>query len=147
MTNRESKPFWQNPAVWGGCGCCLGCIAIPLIILAVFGVGVFTVAKETGPYRAAIAQVREHPLAIEKLGEPIETSWQFQGSVNTSGGKGEARYEVPISGPNARGTLSVEATKRDGEWAYDKLEIVLDQTGERLDLRPPTADQPLEAPP
>ncbi len=133
MERTESKSFWQNPWAWGGCGCCLGCLVIPLAFFGVLGAGFFGVVKGSDVYRDALALVETHPLVIESLGEPIATGWQFQGSVNLEGSGGTADFSLPISGPKGSGRLYVEAEKWAGEWTYHRLEIVVDD-GTRLQL-------------
>ena len=48
---------------------------------------------------------------VRELGTPIETGWQFTGSIKINGPSGSADFGAPLHGPHGRGTLYVTATK------------------------------------
>lgn len=134
MADSGERSWWQNPWTCGIGGCCVGCIALPVLILSILGGGAFLLARSSGVYQEALEQVKADPRAVELLGEPIETGWQFNGNVQTGGGGGEARFSVPISGPKASGLLEVEAEKVDGDWHYESIRITPEDGGLPLDL-------------
>ncbi|MCB1037479.1 MAG: hypothetical protein KDD47_26850 [Acidobacteria bacterium] len=134
MANPNERPWWQSPWTCGIGGCCLGCVALPLLIVTILGGGAFFLARSAGVYQEALAMVKEDPRAIELLGEPIETGWQFNGNIQAGDRGGEAEFSVPISGPKGSGMLEVEAKKVAGEWQYEQIRIVPDDGGVPLDL-------------
>ncbi len=103
-------------------------------MVAILGGGAFVLAKSADVYQDAVAMVKEDPRAIELLGEPIETGWQFRGNITTGDQGGEAEFTVPVSGPKGSGELEVEAEKVDGEWKYERIRIYPDDGGLPLDL-------------
>lgn len=146
--NGSESAWHKNPWVWGSCGCCAGCIAIPLVMIAVFGIGALTLIGQTDIYQRAVDRARAHPAAIAALGEPIETSWMGgSASINIEDDGGFAELKVPIEGPEGSGSLYARATKRGDEWIFDELWIDLDGGGEvDLLLGAPEDDRPAELP-
>lgn len=145
MTNSAERSWWQNPWTCGIGGCCLGCVVVPAAMLMILGGGAFIMAKSMDVYQDAVAMVKEDPRAIELLGEPIETGWQFNGSINTNSSGGEASFSVPVSGSKGSGRLEVEAEKAGGEWVYQRIRIYPDDGGPHLDLveSPRVLEEPL----
>lgn len=62
------------------------------------------------------------------------------GSINVEFGTGQdssagyADLLIPISGPYASGTIVLQATKAGEDWDYSRLEVVIGEDGERIDL-------------
>ena len=129
---RESSGM--GPWLWGGCGCCGGCIAIPVLIVVIFGAGFFAVLRGTDVVDDALQIVRSHPEVVEALGEPIEKGWQVQGSFNVSDEHGEADLSIPIHGPAGSGVMRFEAWKKSEGWTFDRFEVELDDSGRIIDL-------------
>ncbi|HVS04101.1 MAG TPA: cytochrome c oxidase assembly factor Coa1 family protein [Thermoanaerobaculia bacterium] len=50
------------------------------------------------------------------------------------GAGGEASLAIPISGPEAAGTLYVEADKAAGRWRFSALQLAPRDGGPRIDL-------------
>jgi hypothetical protein len=128
------KAWWNNPWTCGIGGCCAGCVAIPVLIVSIFGVGLFGFLRSSDVLQDAAEVAKNHPEVIARLGEPVKMGWQISGSINVDGNRGTADFEVPLSGPLGSGTLSVEATKKGGEWTYDRLELTTDENPETIDL-------------
>lgn len=120
---------------WLGLGC--GC----LFLTAVLGIGGvaflgLSMLQRSGAYQEALAQVQESSAAREALGEPIDKGWWATGSVETSGPSGEASIAFPVHGPRGRGKVYAEAIRSGGEWSFQRLEVEVAETGQRIDLRP-----------
>jgi Cytochrome oxidase complex assembly protein 1 len=115
-----------------GCGAVLSLTAIVAFAALVAG-GVFHMLRSTDPYQLGMTQLRHHEQALDALGTPIEEGWIPGGSIRINGPFGEAHLSIPVSGPKAKGTLYVEATKRAGEWQFQTLQLKL-ASGRRIDL-------------
>lgn len=106
---------------------CCGCI--------VTFVGTISMAmKSSGAYQQAVIITQESSAAKEYLGSPIEPKFWMSGSISENGGSGNAELAIPVSGPNGSGTVFVVAAKSAGLWDFHTLDLVVDDTGERIDL-------------
>ena len=110
-------------------------------------------SKKKEPYQLTLAAVRSDPTVIERLGEPIKDDWKVRVVINASGGRGEARINVPISGPKGTADVSSQAQLINGKWGLTTVEVTFSD-GERhvLELSPEQAgggegDAPLWVPP
>lgn len=133
MPRGEERSWYQNPWLWGVGGCCIGCILIPVLIVAVLGGGVVYLFKKSDIQEEVLARVRAHPEAMADLGEPVEAGWQVHGSINLSNDEGEADFSMPVTGPEGRGRVYVVAHRRAGEWRFEELLLRL-EGGEEIDL-------------
>ena len=120
----------------------VGCLGLIIMVVA-FGVGVFFFAmsavKSSEVYQYALEKAKADPTVIEELGEPIKDGWFVQGSISTSGSSGNARFQIPISGPKKSGTIYVLASKdatANGidDWVYSTLEVDVKGRPERIQL-------------
>lgn len=127
----------------GGCFKGVGCIVVVIALgcLCLCGggiVGIFSVVtgaiKSSQPYTDGLARAEASPEVAQALGEPIQSGWMVSGSINVSNDDGECDIAVPISGPEGAGTLSIKATKTDGDWTYEKMEVRVDGSGQRINL-------------
>ena len=134
MPRGAEKAWYENPWLWGGCGCCAGCLLIPILLAAVLGGGVFYAFKSSGIQQEALERVRAHPEAVAALGEPIESGWLIQGSINLSGDEGTADFSLPVSGPVGEGKLYVVAHRQAGEWTFEELLLRVEGRDEPIDL-------------
>ncbi len=107
-------------------------MVLPLGLIAIVGLGFLGIVRNSGIYTEALEKVRSHPLVLERLGEPIETGWQFLGSIELNNSEGRADFSIPVSGPLGSGRLFVEAEKEAGVWEYHRLEIRLEDSDETL---------------
>jgi ribosomal protein L7/L12 len=96
----------------------LGCLGMALglvVVFLAFSGGCGAVAKNTGLYRCAMSELRNHPGLIEQLGQPVRAgalvfvggfSYEssFDGASQTA-----MEFYTPASGPKGRGLLSVSA--------------------------------------
>ena len=114
-----------------------GCLSLILLFGAFIAVVVGAASgmmKSSDAYKEGLARAQASAAVTEALGTPIAPGWFTSGSVNVSGGSGEAHLEIPISGLKGKGKIYVEATKSTGEWSYSKLEVVIAASGEHIDL-------------
>ena len=97
-------------------------------------VGVFTLLGSSDVTKSAVSRAQTNPAVIERLGQPIKQGWLVQGKIQVSGPSGQADISIPLSGPKAKGTLYVSATKSAGEWTYQTLQLDFDGESRRIDL-------------
>jgi Cytochrome oxidase complex assembly protein 1 len=114
-----------------------GCLTVILLIAAFVGAIVLIVfgsMKQADVYKQAVAQAQSDPAVAQKLGSPIETGMFLSGNINVNGPSGEAKIEIPIHGPKAKGTIYVEATKSAGKWSYSLMQVAVEGEDTRIDL-------------
>jgi hypothetical protein len=133
-SSSERDSVFRSPALWGGCGCCIGCLLIPIVLVTLAGGGAFWAVRQSGVQQEVLERVRSSSTLIERLGEPIDAGWLVEGSINVSPGTGEADYSVPLTGPAGSGRVFVSAQRRGGDWHFEELYVVIDGTEERIDL-------------
>jgi hypothetical protein len=134
MTEPATPSWWSRHWKWF---VPVGCLSLILLFCAFIAVVVGAASgmmKSSDAYKEGLARAQASAAVSEALGSPIAPGWFTSGSVNLSGGSGEAHLEIPISGPKGKGTLYVEATKSAGEWSYSKIEVVVAASGARIDL-------------
>jgi hypothetical protein len=73
------------------------------------------------------------------LGEPIHGGLPM-GEMRTANGDGTATLRIPVTGSSKSGTLYVEGTSTDGQWHYQRIELVVD--GQHIDLNADGAPAP-----
>jgi len=134
------QPDWQpqpvpkrtSPLVWVGIGC--GVVVVGFVGFIVFIVTVvFGAMRKSEPYREAMARAQSDPRVIAALGSPVKDSMFFSGSIRTENNNGDAKMDIPISGPKGAGLLHVTATKTDGKWFYNRM-YVKPKNGGEIDL-------------
>lgn len=106
---------------------CCGC-------MVVFAGTISTTMKSSGAYQQAVTITQESSAAKEVLGSPIKPKFWMSGSISENGASGNADLAIPVSGPHGSGKVFVVATKSGGLWDFDTLVLVLDDSGERIDL-------------
>ncbi|MCB1098016.1 MAG: hypothetical protein KDN22_20765 [Verrucomicrobiae bacterium] len=117
-----------------GCGCALLAFAGVAFVVAIAGF-VFSMMKNSEPYKHALTQVQNDPQAVAFLGEPIEPGWLLTGKIDLSGSSGSADISIPVEGSKASGRLNVVASKSGGVWSYTVLRLTSDGLSQPLDLR------------
>jgi len=128
-------------------------IIIALVVAAslafVIGLGglILWLMRSGEPQQEALAYVRAHAQARQALGEPIELGWLIKGSIRIEGRQGEASLQIPLRGALGRAELRLEAELSDGVWRYAKLELLLEDSSQGVDLLPcPPSDAPCALP-
>lgn len=128
----------NRSCLWAAGGCC-GCLALLMGLMVILpvggGVALFQGLKSSDVYTGAVDAARADARVVDELGEPIETGLLFSGSINTSPNSGDADFSIPLSGPKGDAKLYVVAAKRAGVWEFELLEIEIERTGARFDLR------------
>ena len=114
-------------------------IVLPIIVCcggvtAIVG-GVFGMIKSSEPYKYALAQAQSNPQVTAALGTPIEAGFFAGGNINLNNDDGAADLVIPIKGPKGSGTLFVTATKTDGVWTYQTLEVLPAGSQQRIRLK------------
>lgn len=118
----------------------IGCGAVLVFFLAVLGfiggIGflVMTSIKSSDIYVTALDRARTHPPLQERLGEPIVAGWYVMGNISVNGNEETASLSAPVTGPFGGGTLYIEGQKRAGRLTYSELAVVLDDSGERIEI-------------
>lgn len=117
-------------------GCLLFILFASLIVGAMGGIVylVMESIKSSDIYATAVDRALSHPEVQAKLGPPITPGWYVMGNISTSGNDEEANLSLPLEGMIQSGTLYVEGHKRAGQVHYVSLAVVLDGTGERIEL-------------
>jgi TonB family protein len=106
----------------------VGCLGLIFGLVVLIG-GIVYVAmsaiKSSEVYQGALKVVQTHPVAVERLGQPVKDGWFVKGNVQFRNSSGSAHLEIPVSGPKNSGTLYVNASSEDGPWMYEKLDLVV----------------------
>jgi hypothetical protein len=89
---------------------------------AAFGLGFYLLFPTSEAYVMSVARLQASPQAISVLGEPVTPGFPF-GSVETNGPSGKAALSFSAQGPKANGTVIVRATKANGTWRLELLEL------------------------
>lgn len=103
-----------------------GCLLMTLVcggIAAMIVFGLFAAIKSSQPYTDSLSRAQSDDRVVEMLGEPIEPGTVVQGSINLNNDDGDADLNYTISGPNDTATVHVKATKTDGTWTYEKMDV------------------------
>jgi TonB family protein len=124
----------------------VGCLGLILGVVALAGGGVLvamSAIKSSDVYRGALKVAQTHPVARERLGEPVVDGWFVTGNVKVDGTGGSADFGIPVSGPKSSGTLHVRAVSPDGAWMYERLDLSVKDGGtvsllDRNVVHPPT---------
>lgn len=134
------RSWWSRNWKWAlPVGCLLPLVlcggGIVLFAGAIFGI-VSGAIRSSDAYQVGMAQVRANPEVVAALGEPIESGFWIQGSVNVDGPSGNVDVSIPISGPRGSGTLYVVGTRSAGRWQYSTMEVEIPGRAGRIDVRP-----------
>jgi hypothetical protein len=135
----EQSTWWGRNWFWAApVGClsplllCGGCIAALVVTIA-------SAIRMSDPYREAVATAMASPAVKAELGEPLEIGIWTNGNIQINNGSGTAKFSIPIKGSKKSGTITVDATKDNGDWEYATLEFVPDGGGKAIDLKPKPA--------
>jgi hypothetical protein len=119
--------------------------AIVLLVLVVgllgaigvrFGMRIFSIAGERKKLNAlALERADRNRDVTYGLGKPLEIGWFGKVQIMVADhGRGTARFELPLSGPKASGTLSATAVRRDGTWEFATLTAEIPGRSAPVDL-------------
>ncbi len=105
---------------------------------------VFGMLKGSENCKFSYYQAIHNEEVVQILGEPLELGFWLKGSIHLTNGDGIAQMEIPIHGSVGEGKMYLEATKKEGEWSYDLLDLYIVGVNEPMDLLPKT-DAELQA--
>lgn len=106
---------------------CAGCIAGTFAIM-------FSVMRASDPYKIALQEARASDAAVRALGTPLTDGFFVLGNIHLTSSAGQAQFEIPVHGPAGQGRIYVEASRTRGVWSFGNLTLVVDGTGQRIDL-------------
>jgi len=133
------KNWFQRHWVLAIVGSCFVLMLLFAGFLATIFAVVETSFKKSDSYVQALAKARSNPPVMEKFGQPLEPGWFGSGNIQVTGPSGSADFEIPITGPKAKGKISVVAEKSDGSWHFETLEVEAEAEQERINLLLPPA--------
>ncbi len=113
---------------------CLGIIIFAFFLAGTMITKVTGLFKDSIPYAEGMSALKSNELVIEILGEPIEPNGMFQGNIRYSNDGGNADIKVPVKGPKGEATLLVIGEKIDGEWNYRLMEVIINESQEKINL-------------
>lgn len=129
------KDWWDRNWKWFLPVGCLGALIVMAGFLGGIAAFVFGIIKHSDVYKESLAQAQANPAVTQILGQPIKEGFFIYGSIHVSGPSGEADVAIPISGPKGSGTIYAVATKRAGIWHFTILEVAVEGSQDRIDLR------------
>jgi hypothetical protein len=103
---------------------------------ALFGAinsGVFLLLKNSEAYQLSVAKLQASSAAVNVLGAPIAAGTPF-GSIKLSGSDGTAELNFSATGTKAKGTVYVDAVKKDGVWSITRLTLKVDGSDREINL-------------
>ncbi len=129
--------FHKVQKIWGIVG--VSVFLLCFILGGVMGLGivgtVFTVIKESEPYKIGLQRAQQSPQLKEALGEPIKDNWWVSGETEMSNGEADCKLQIPILGPKGTGTVYVDGEKHaGGDWQFSRLTAKPDNGGQEIDL-------------
>jgi hypothetical protein len=116
-------------------GLMLGFFVLAILAVCGFVYFLFAMLKGSEVAREAVKRATSNPAVVSQLGTPIKTGWLVTGSINLNNSSGDADLSIPISGPKGNGTIYLTAHKSEGSWTYSVLHVVIERSGERIDLQ------------
>ncbi|QSQ23617.1 hypothetical protein JY651_01115 [Pyxidicoccus parkwayensis] len=130
------RGWWSRNWKWVVPVGCLGALAS----CGCLGIGIawfaYSSVSKMGAYTEAVSLATSDEQVRHELGTPIDPGLPRHSSVNSVNGRTEARFDIPLDGPQADGTLHVDAEQPESgaEWHYRTLSVEL-QDGRVIDLR------------
>ncbi|KPM32883.1 Hypothetical protein I595_1310 [Croceitalea dokdonensis DOKDO 023] len=125
--NNELVPqpsWWKRNWKWAlPVGGCLGIIIFAVVLFTSIYFGVTKIMEESEPYVEAFALIHEDEALLQVMGSPITRDGAVQGSINNKNGNKTAQMTIPIAGPDASGTLYVDAYGRGEIWKYHEITV------------------------
>jgi Cytochrome oxidase complex assembly protein 1 len=89
------------------------------------------------PYRLGVAELQASPVAAAALGTPVAVATNGKLHLHSrvvSDGSGQASVTFPARGPKAKGTVFVEASRKDSVWTITRLTLKPDGSDREIDL-------------
>ena len=104
----------------------LGMLVVMFLVLS-------TSFKNSDVFQLSVGELRANDDAMALLGRPLDTGFPM-GSIETSGGSGQASIQYSVSGPKGAGTIYAEGRKRQGVWTLTSVRFVPDDSVEAMEL-------------
>lgn len=135
MEEVRQKGWFGRNWIWvvpvGGC---LTLIIIGLIFMGTLFFGVTRMFKNSTPYEYALEQASQNREVTLILGDAIESDGIINGNISIDNNSGIANFSIPIKGSKGEARIYVVAEKRNGEWIYEKLYVLIKETQEEINL-------------
>ena len=144
----RGKPGWfSRNWRWFVPAAVLAVVGFFLAIVALIVTLVFGFLRQSEPYTHSLELAKTNAQVKETLGQPVQEGYYVLGDLSTRGDEGEANLSFPIHGPHGKGSVKVNAEKRQGQWIYMRIRFV-SEDGKEIDLSPnPDLPRPLHEPP
>jgi len=94
--------------------------------------------RSSEPFSLAVNQAQHSRCVIAQFGAPVIAKGFIEGHLNLSNGDGSADLQIPIQGPNGKGSLHIEASRSEAVWHIDSLTAFTDDGQIHLLPEPPT---------
>jgi len=140
LSRHEDKGWWEQNWKWATTCGCLGCVGVPLLLVAILGGGIFSIlqqVKGNEAYVQAVALVAEDPQVIRRLGQPIDVGAPTNVHMSTTDGVELGNIEANVSGPEGSGRMLASGHKVDDTWVLDSVVIRFSDGVEIEILGPP----------
>ena len=134
MNQPKEENWWSRNWKWFVPVGCLGTIVLFVSFFAVIMFFVFGVMKSSDVYKEAVAKAKANSSVVEALGTPIEEGLFVSGNIKVSDQSGQANLAIPISGPNGKATVFLEATRSAGKWTFSTLEVEFREFDSQINL-------------
>lgn len=135
MEEVRQKSWFGRNWIWvvpvGGC---LTLIIIGMVFIGSIFFGVTKMFKNATPYEYALEQASQNREVILILGNTIESDGMISGNISIDNNSGSADFSIPIKGSKGTGRVFVVAEKKNGEWIYEKLYVLIKETQEEINL-------------
>jgi len=120
--------------------------ALAVTVVSIAGAALLVVSIESKlrnaePTKLAVELADKNPRVVQLLGAPLAVGWfgatgslQEKASPDSTG----THLTIKVTGPKARGVITAEGKKENGQWKFDKLILVPAGGREPIDLAPKT---------
>jgi hypothetical protein len=119
-------------------------IVVFLVVCGAFVGGVIyfveSALRSSYPYQSAVKRATESPAVAAKLGTPLHIGWFVSGNLGFNGSEGRASLDIPIAGPNGKGSIKVVGKKHANHWNFETLELDVSGQDEPIPLLDPALD-------
>ena len=121
-----------------------GCLTLVIVISFFIGSAYFGVKEfftdftdqvtATMPIDEAMKRIDDYPYLQETLGAPISAGETGMTNLQILNGARKSSSQTPLSGTKGTAILHLVGEKKGEEWNFSEMYVVLDATGEEVDL-------------
>ncbi len=117
---RSSSSCMTWALILGGLLVCV--VVLPLVCCG--GLGYFAFDYMTAPMQATAEELEQNEEVVERLGTPIEVSYQEMQIRNfkSNDGNGSAEIEATFTGPEGSARVKAKLDQQDEEWSVNGWE-------------------------